>query len=269
LSLATSFLQGLRGRKASRDRPILFIHIPKTGGITFRHILQQLYGDSYVYCEDPRVAEIEKILVPGACVEMHVGTYEGELRSWFHGQLLQEQNWSILEKVDIFVMFRNPLDQALSAYRYYVQTLKNRAETRGSRLVNTVEEFFSSPYTQNMQLAFFLGEKETVRGKELTASDLNRAKRLIEQLDIKIGILEQYAKSVQLLEAVTGREVAQRTIEIQNRSVPDAIDNDESLRAYISARNGLDQELYLYATRLFDQQLATYRIEAQPQLRFV
>lgn len=266
-----SLLRPATPRKTGK--PLLFVHVPKTGGTTLRSVLQEMYGESYIYCQDPRLDSMKAAMERYSCLHIHPAVFEGR-SVWPHRELFQEKNWPLLQGCDIFVIFRNPTDQAISLYLYVMQYFAKlppeQLAAGGAPIPKTFHEYFETPDSLNMQLAFLLGKSQMATGTPLTANDVELGKRLLRDLDVKVGILERYAESLSLFEAFAGRQIPSRRIEVQNRMVdPSSLtDIDDEARRFIQARNTLDEELYQHALGLFDQQLAQWNVKSTPLFRF-
>src|SRR5438045_3277823 len=83
-------------RTAGTNRKTVFLHIPKTGGTTFRAILVDLFGEKYCYCRATAIQEVRKILDNFDCVEFHVGELNGEF-VYYNKEIIQESNWKYLK----------------------------------------------------------------------------------------------------------------------------------------------------------------------------
>jgi len=125
----------------------------------------------------------------------------------------------------------------------------------GIPMPETLEDFLSAPYG-NPQLSFLLGDTQITTGRAVDEDDLERAKELIAELNITVGILERYAESLAVFEHLVGRQIPSSTIEIQNQS-PDRLEIDAATRDWIARRNHLDVALYEFAAARFDAQVAT------------
>jgi hypothetical protein len=255
------------------QRPVLFVHIPKTGGTTLRSVLQETYGDGYHYCQDPRLDRIKADIERYKCLQIHPAVFEGR-SVWPHRELFEERNWPLLKRCDFFVIFRNPTDQAISLYLYVMQHFANlppaQLAAAGMPIPKTFDEYFAGPDALNMQLAFLLGKSQLATGARLTEKDLEVGKRLLSELDVKVGILERFAESLSLFEAFTSRRVPSRRIEVLNKMVDPSrlAEIDDEARAFIRAGNSLDEQLYQHALGLFDEQLARWNVAPTPLFRF-
>jgi LPS sulfotransferase NodH len=247
--------------KNSKNKTI-FLHLPKTGGTTFREILLQAYPNRYHYCEDPDVAYIKGKLLEFDCVEFHVGEFQGS-HIYFHKELIQKQHWPYLRKRNIFIMFRDPVERVISNhFELSRKRFRERGITPGS-LVDSLPD-----HVHNKQVGYVLGNHPSTQ-KIPTKADLEAAKDILESLNIQIGILERYGESLQLFEKVTKKRIANRIIPKKNQTGKFASEGiDEKIRNYIRERNFLDQELYEYALRLFETQIRKAKLNPKDHFTF-
>jgi hypothetical protein len=252
-------LKLLQGRPKPGSRKLIFLHSPKTGGMTLDSILPQLYPGRYALCKTPEAGEIRRLLGSVDCLRIHPTHIDGQL-VFPHSELFRKENWDILENVDIFIMFRHPVDHILSLYAHYMRHrglpgLKEELAEIGIEAPDTLDEFLSAPYG-DPQLAFFVGETQ-MTGRGVDEQDLQRAKELMEHLNVTIGILERYGQSLASLERATGKRLPTRTIEVRNQNPNGPTAVDAATRDWILRRNRLDVALYEHALRRFERQIAS------------
>jgi len=246
--MLASLLQKLREPDPSSDQKVVFIHIPKTGGTTFRMVLRKLYPNSFNRCQNPSFNEVLKDLERFQCTEFHVAK-AGSKSFYTHKDIIQKPNWRYLEDKHIFVMFRNPVNRVVSSY---FEKLRRSDQRHSPELL---KKYVSIDGVHNLQTGFLIGMHPSSR-KFPERSDLKFAKQLLQSLKINVGIMEHYDESLHLLEFVTGKQISDRNVRVEN-----VTDNtlraevDDATRDMIQQKNLLDQELYEYAVDLFEKQL--------------
>ena len=242
-----------------QSRKVAFIHINRTGGSTFRKILQNMYGPAYHFALDPTIKGIESDIKQYQALEFHVVVTANDM-FMTHAQLAQQNRWDLLDDSSVFVLFRDPVDYYLSTYHHSVQRrafIEPALVARGYKFPDSLEEFMSWQPTFNAQLAYLLGIKRDI-GYYVTRADLEKAKELLRRPNFHIGLTERFADAIHILQHETGRRVPGGTILNVNRN-PDrpALETvPESVRETIRRNSDLDYELYDFARELFLEDLA-------------
>ena len=103
-----------------RSNKVVFFHIGKTGGTTFNGVLSSIFGDSFHFCDDPSIEGIARALESFDCLEFHTLLRRGD---WvhMHSELAAQHRWELIDGADIFTMFREPVDQAISLYFHMIE----------------------------------------------------------------------------------------------------------------------------------------------------
>lgn len=233
---------------------VAFIHITKTGGSTFRDILQKLYGSSFHFCVDPNIASLESVLSRFQAVELHRVT--SITKNFFvHQQLVEQKRWDLLAGIPVFAMFRDPVAHYLSYYNYAAQRrdiVEPILNAQGLKFPESLAEFMTWDHTYNQQMASFLGKSDAAV-PSFSRTDLDAAKEMLIELRVRVGLTERFGESMHIFETVTGLQIPGRRIRNKNRSAastvrePLAADVADTIRQ----RCALDQELYDFSKQLF------------------
>jgi hypothetical protein len=254
----------------NQPRKVVFLHLLKTGGMTFRSILLSIYGESFHVCDDPSIDSIADSLARFDCIEFHALPWQGDF-VLMHGELAKRRRWDLLKEADIFTMFREPVDQMVSLYFHMIRKrayVERAYQANNLPFPGSLEEFIESPWFFNNQLAFLTGNYRLATKSELGRQDLAEAKDILSRLQIHVGLTERYSDSVQIFEAVTGRRIGGRRIENRNQNPdrPPLKDIPDCIKKRIADQSALDIELYEFARELFTADLAQSG-PAQPTLR--
>lgn len=244
------------------SKKTVFFHVMKTGGMTFRNIVSNLYRSRFKLIEDPTISSIERELAENDCVEFHTLPYAGG-GMHMHRCLARQNRWDILAGTDIFTMLREPVDQVVSQFHHiHMQRgiIEPVFEANGVTFPETLEQYVENPANFNNQLAFLVGKYGTDSNDLVTRQDLDELKSIMTRLNFHVGLTERFSESVHVFEAVTGRFVAGGKVRNQNRNPGRvALQNvPESIKAQIRARSTFDLELYRFAGELLARDLAIY-----------
>jgi Sulfotransferase family. len=260
-------------RNLDSGKGLVFLHVPRTGGLTCRSILQQIYPNSFRYCKTANVTEIGESIKQLQCLEFHSGEVDGET-IYFHHNIVLPENWKYFGNATVFIMFRNPIDRLIS---HYYQILESRNKPRvmklfqrmGIQFPETIHDFIKLPYVHNIQVGFLSGHHFSSK-KIHSSRELERAKFFLTDLKPTIGITERFGDSIRSLENAIGRSIPNRDIEIKNRHPfrDDALSLNSATREYLKEENKLDDELYQFAVQLFEKQLKLLPTLPSNDLRF-
>ena len=242
-------------------RGMAFIHVMKTGGMTFRSLLSALYGSQFHVCESPDLPSIEADLARYQCVEFHVHQ-TGSQWCYLHRDIVQKRRWDLLNGRDIFVMFRDPVDQVLSMY-YFMVKIRKQIEpsmtAAGIPFPESINDFLDRPGNLNNQLGFLVGKTQQ-ECADVNPHDVALAKEMLVCLRAHVGLTERYADSLHIFEQVTGNIIPGRNIANRNENAarPPAYAVSSKVRDRIRELNAFDIELYQFAKQVFEQEHAFY-----------
>lgn len=241
-------------------RRVFFLHLLKTGGMTFRGILASIYGDSFHVCVNPSIESITASLAEFGCIEFHALPWQGDF-VLMHGELAARRRWDLLEGADVFAIFREPVDQIVSLYFHILRkrAFVSRAFTaNGIPFPESLEEFIEFPWHFNNQVAFLTGNYRFATKSELGLEDLVHAKEILTTLHVHAGLTERFADSVHIFETVTGQRIPGGLIENRNLNLsrPSLDEIPCYIKKRIEASSALDIELYKFARELFTRDLA-------------
>jgi hypothetical protein len=245
---------------ANASRKVVFFHIMKTGGVTFRHVLSSIYRDSFHIVTNPDFDSVCSALKSFDCIEFHTLPHQGDF-AHMHTSLVSQGRWDLLQGADIFTMFRDPVDQVVSQYFYLMQKrefVEPAYRLNGVPFPETIEQYLDQPLHLNNQLAFLAGKYRLKPGNDLTRDDLDEVKRMLVNLNFRVGLTERFAESLHVFETVTERAIpGGKVVNLnQNPHRPPLQAISTRIKDRIRALSSFDAELYAFARELFSMDLA-------------
>lgn len=214
------------------NKPLISIHIPKTGGISFRNILSLWFGDKLMFhYYDERKGEfpVKHNLAPGCCVHGHFNRKRGfGVDSYY-------------PEADQFITFlRDPFEILISRY-FYVK----RNELAGMSFRDG--NLFTLPEGVNDFL-----EKEIINPNyhpnilDYFPVPINHSnyKNIIDNQFVFIGFADKYQESIKRLSAILGLPVPDVGIENASERSETV---DYNLKDFFIKQHPLEYEVYNYA----------------------
>ena len=254
------------------DTAVIFLHIPKTAGLTLRDVLRRQAADGRVYephlkPSQARVRHLRHVVEGGEEPEVEPGgdRNRGHVEAlaamgpervaglrilyghlWFgiHRALPAEGISSTY-----LTILRDPVDRVLSLYQH-------RVEKHG--LQQTVEEYVAADRdapARDGQVRRLVGSQAELYRAPVTDEMLATAKRHVEERFAVVGLTERFDETVVLL----GRVFGWSDVRYVRRNVRTGRPRREQLSAEavaaIEERNRHDRELYRFAAERLERQI--------------
>jgi hypothetical protein len=264
-------------RQKTEDRvPIepamIFLHIPKTGGMTLYEIIKDNIPEDETFTIPANGEDLFKELSPEEreryrCIMGHAmfGIHEYISRPFYY-----------------LTFIRNPADRLRSQY-YHALGASGGGISRTIREGGmSFEDFVRSDMNvlYNYQTRMIAGKaaikslhkkyKGRFRDKivRFTAPELLvKAKRNINVFFRVVGVVERYDESLIVLSKKIGlKNIFYRKVNV-TKSKPEARQISEDIRDIILEKNKLDMKLYEFANRLLDQEIKSYGINFYKDLK--
>ena len=253
---------------------VLFMHIPKTGGLTFGDILLREYGRGRFEIISGRGPErreaILRFLETGEPLPPHLVDRDpiqrflefppqrrAELRA-IMGHFSFGLHEAVERPATYVTLIRDPIDRALSSYQHRVVR---------QRFALGLEEYIRSERDtaiQNGQVRRIAGLR--ARDRPPDAETLATAKRHIEEHFSVVGLTERFDESLLLCARAFGwRKLAYRR-QNEGRARPRKEDLAPDLLSILERTNELDRELLEFARERFQRQLEASGIDVEREL---
>lgn len=228
---------------------IIFQHIPKTAGTTFRYIIQyqfppsgicELYGSS-----GPHIQRIEKLQKLSDSQRKKIKIINTHIGFGLHNFLQQPCTY--------ITFLREPISRTISMYYYFQKTKNFRFSNLSLREFVQTYEGVQNGMTKNLAgivLKSQLSEHSENQEFFCTEESLKIAQENIQKHFKFVGISERFDESLLLLQQKLGWKIP-----LYDRSniskKPNNIDQDTI--KLIEELNQFDSQLYQYAVTIFEQ----------------
>jgi hypothetical protein len=251
----------------TEDHVLLFVHIPKTGGVTLTRLLRRRFPDEQVLPITDRRdhAKMLRELDPEALAKIRL--VAGHF--WFGPGDRGVHDLLDPNPVKI-TLLRDPVDRAISSYRHIAGRPGHPAHQMVAEGGGTLLDFVRSPMTQghvrNVQARQVVGTPpeelrrrvaEPRKALSLMPDDelLSLAKRRLDEFAF-VGLQERFDESLALLAGTFGWEpfdTSRRWNEAPSQSPRPEV--SEEARQEILRLTEVDRALYDHAELLFDRRL--------------
>ena len=229
-------------------RTLIFLHVPKTGGTTFRKILERSYsGEAVLTLKGADyTADFENFANSAESERRRYRLIQGHLYFGFHDLVPGDSSY--------VVWLRDPIARALSFYAHvrthsdhylHQRVIDKRLDLRKLIEGNATPELF------NLQTRMIAGQRNNPN-RPLDRTALEIAKKNLETNFCFVGLTENFDASLILLGELLGRKVPFYTRRNVTRQRTPAVHLDPEMDRLLRKANDLDLELYEFAKVLFE-----------------
>lgn len=234
-------------------QPIIFLHIPKSGGSTFHTILRKKFKKPEIYNifgarnHDP---EVIKFVELAEAEREKIGLLKGHMPFGLHQHLPGAAKY--------ISFLRDPVDAVVSRYYYIKKNAHNPKHEQVHGAGMSISEFVTSGVvfgTNNCHCRFLTGEIDRLsygENKDLYQNAIDN----IERHFLWVGITERFDESILVLAELLGWKkppyYIKQNVNTARKSKPRLSDDD---RKIIASYNQDDQALYQYANEKLDAQI--------------
>jgi hypothetical protein len=238
------------------DQTVIFLHIPKSGGMTLYDILNREYERKYIYTfsggRHRLQGDIDKFKALSSEERNSFRLLRGHIPFGIHG---------LLHKPFTYVtMLREPIARVVSHYYYVLNNPNHLLHEKVVSVKMSLETYVSSGINyelDNGQTRQLAGVTEDIPFGACTDDLLVKAKENVDCFFSIVGLTEQFDETLMLMKQSLGwktHPVYIRKNVLRNKKNKSPL--SEEMRQLITSYNQLDLELYAYATQIFIRKLS-------------
>lgn len=240
---------------AAPDETIIFLHLPKAGGMTLHRILEERYPPERVYTfegKKPLVAVERFRLLPEA-QRARYRVLKGHVVYGLHD--------STSTPCTYITLLRDPVERVISQYYYAKSRPEHYLYERLNKEGMTLFEYASlrlTPEIVNQQTGMLAGQAIGAKGVEVTSASLSLAKKHLQTHFRVVGLTEEFDTSLLLLQRAFGWSMPFYLRENVTSDKPNGAQIDPRARELLAELNCLDIELYAFARELLREECRAY-----------
>jgi hypothetical protein len=239
--------------------PLVFVHIPKTGGMTFYSMIREIYKPSELHKINPAQESIEKYKsLPQARKDRLKAIY-GHMDYGLRDLLPPDSSF--------ITLMRHPVERVISHYHYVRRTEND--PLRELALRSSLHDWVAHCNLEEMdngQTRRLSGMSQGVGFGECSTEMLIQARSNIARNFALTGITGRYDETYLLMSKMFGWPIKNYPSINVARRKPEKSDVPAETLRMIEKFNALDMELYDYALRLFDKKIAQVDIRHEMRL---
>lgn len=248
------------GQQDQRKSPLaIFVHLPKTAGITVANVLRRQYGErSFLNLYRDRDRLLTKYVNLPVKARERYKVARGHVGYGIH-ETLGESNYLY------FTILRDPISRVISHYYFHVNyplkhqlLLVRRIAEENIDLKTYVSDVLALKDIDNYQTRLLVGEEEGLSADFGTCPPdfLERAKHHLDKEFVAVGVTERFDETLLVLQKILGWKMPLYISKNVGKKRPKDTSIAPDVRNAIAQRNQLDIALYNHANERLDQLIA-------------
>ncbi len=222
-----------------RDNHILFVHIPKTAGTSFRKAAEKYFLKENVYYDyGQNSVETSEIILNKIYKQEDMyaldNYFETKKQIFLSGHFHAAKYGTLFKTVNTIAFVRNPVEQVISHYNHHCRYLDYK---------ESLETFVKDKRFKNIQSRILSGRPIELYGF--------------------IGLTEAYAKSIELINDYYDLNIEVLSENINEKKELTSKTINEEIRALIREENQEDILLYSKVENIFQERVKCYEENKQ------
>lgn len=249
-------------QEAKREKtggPIVFIHVPKTGGMTFYSMIREIYKPAELHKINPAAESVEKYRNLSPAMKDRLKVIYGHMDYGLRDLLPPGSSY--------ITLMRHPVERVISHYHYVRRTEND--PLRELALRSSLYDWVARCNLEEMdngQTRRLSGMAQGAGFGECSTEMLIQARSNIARNFALTGITGRYDETYLLMSKMFGWPIKNYpSINVAKRK-PEKTEIPAKTLRMIEKFNALDMELYDYALRLFDEKIAQVDIRHEMRL---
>ena len=250
----------------NKEKPLIFLHIPKAGGTTLNRIISRQYKNNTIFEIGARAYEnFQKF--------DQLSNVKRDKIRYLHGHVpFGLFDKSLPVPPNYITMLRDPVDRIVSFYYHILSRPDNSLYDEITSKNLSLGDFVSSDLSlhfANGQTRFISGVEDVnpISGnKPITEDILNIAKKNLTEQFTAVGITERFDESLILFQNILGWKNVYYTKQyVSKKRIPKEAVPEETI-AIIEKYNRYDIELYGFTMKMFEELISKQPLSFKDQV---
>jgi hypothetical protein len=249
-----NWLTRRHSRKRTAAKAMIFLHIPKTGGTTVFHIVQENFDPNTVFVTyaNPQQRSFDEYIAQPMDNKPEIRVVFGHMNFGMHRHLQVPFSYATI--------LRHPVDRMISHYYYILRCQPNHPYHHAIKRDNLDVAQYAcrrlSNEFDNHQVRALAATKGVPYGK-LTRHDLQLAMDNLDRWFSVVGVLDHFDQFTTELKAEFKLQIIGRVKRNVTLERPSVSDLSQSEYDRILGENALDMELYEYVKSQVEERMGS------------